>query len=427
MKKLLVLGLSVLFLVGCGTKKVEDQEVFQDIASSLEARWDLTDNDDGNQIETALAGTQAELKELYVYGASETMRYKNDSTEKLLKEYINILNDTEVLLATSLDNKKIDLVKWEELKKERSKILYELNEILPIPINVDNTEIFKEVLTYTDSNNNIETSEKEKIGFNANTIQTGNFNELVEDDFKLVDTVDLNDYTMDVFSNDIRIIKLLVFTKKGEEYSSAFSIVNSRPTEDGYSGVAESFYLTEKFERISQVLTNTIPQETIHFISTNIMDNEDILRSDYIYADDVSIDTIDGGIKRIPPKPQPEKKEIEEKDNPKKEVESTSPIPDQGVSALNSARNYLNTMPFSKRGLLEQLSSEYGDDYPIEAAQYAVDNVTTDWKENALKSAESYQETMPMSTSELYEQLVSDYGEKYTAEEAQYAIDNLAK
>ena len=70
--------------------------------------------------------------------------------------------------------------------------------MLPIPINVDNTEIFKEVLSYKDSNNNIETSEKEKIGFNANTIQTGNFNELVEDDFKLVDTVDLNDFTMDV-------------------------------------------------------------------------------------------------------------------------------------------------------------------------------------------------------------------------------------
>lgn len=32
---------------------------------------------------------------------------------------------------------------------------------------------------------------------------------------------------------------------------------------------------------------------------------------------------------------------------------------------------------------------------------------------------------MPMSDSELFEQLSSEYGDGYTQEQAQYAIDNL--
>nr|WP_325870188.1 Ltp family lipoprotein [Mammaliicoccus sciuri] len=41
------------------------------------------------------------------------------------------------------------------------------------------------------------------------------------------------------------------------------------------------------------------------------------------------------------------------------------------------------------------------------------------------KSAENYQEFMPMSDKELFDQLTSDAGDQYTQEEAQYAIDNI--
>ena len=82
-------------------------------------------------------------------------------------------------------------------------------------------------------------------------------------------------------------------------------------------------------------------------------------------------------------------------------------------------------MNMSKAGIYDQLTSEYGEKFTAEAAQYAVDNVEADWKENALKKAKSYQETMSMSPSAIYDQLVSEYGEQFTAEEAQYAIDNL--
>ncbi|UXU77507.1 Ltp family lipoprotein [Mammaliicoccus sciuri] len=103
---------------------------------------------------------------------------------------------------------------------------------------------------------------------------------------------------------------------------------------------------------------------------------------------------------------------------------------DDGVSrefknALKSAQDYQEVMPMSKAGLYDQLTSSAGDQYPEDAAQYAIDNLEADYKENALKSAESYQEIMPMSDKELFDQLTSDAGDKYTQEEAQYAIDNF--
>ena len=100
-------------------------------------------------------------------------------------------------------------------------------------------------------------------------------------------------------------------------------------------------------------------------------------------------------------------------------------IPTEYKSALRKAKLYADTMNMSKAGIYDQLTSEYGEKFTVEAAQYAIDNITVDWKENALKKAKSYQETMSMSPAAIYDQLISEYGEKFTAEEAQYAIDNL--
>ena len=100
-------------------------------------------------------------------------------------------------------------------------------------------------------------------------------------------------------------------------------------------------------------------------------------------------------------------------------------IPTEYKSALRKAKLYADTMNMSKAGLYDQLTSEYGEKFTVEAAQYAIDNITVDWKENALKKAKLYQETMSMSPAAIYDQLISEYGEKFTAEEAQYAIDNL--
>ena len=98
---------------------------------------------------------------------------------------------------------------------------------------------------------------------------------------------------------------------------------------------------------------------------------------------------------------------------------------DYNYNALKKAENYSDTMHMSKKGIYEQLVSSYGEKFTAEQAQYAVDNLVADYNQNALLKAKSYQSSMNMSKKAIYDQLVSDYGEKFTAEQAQYAIDHL--
>ena len=94
-------------------------------------------------------------------------------------------------------------------------------------------------------------------------------------------------------------------------------------------------------------------------------------------------------------------------------------------NALKKAESYSKLMHMSKQGIYDQLTSEYGEQFSADAAQYAIDSIQADWNANALAKARSYQNTMNMSKNAIYDQLISEYGEKFTAEEAQYAIDNL--
>lgn len=100
-------------------------------------------------------------------------------------------------------------------------------------------------------------------------------------------------------------------------------------------------------------------------------------------------------------------------------------VPTEYKSALKRAEIYSDYMDMSKAGIFKQLTSEYGDKFSEEAAQYAVDNLKADYKENALSKAKIYQSEMAMSPNAIYDQLTSQYGEQFTEEEAQYAIDNL--
>jgi TM2 domain-containing membrane protein YozV len=109
------------------------------------------------------------------------------------------------------------------------------------------------------------------------------------------------------------------------------------------------------------------------------------------------------------------------------EVESA---PEPSVSAeykaaLNKADTYANTMDMSKAAVYDQLTSEHGEQFPAKAAEYAMNNVSADWKANALAKAKTYQEQMSMSTSAIRDQLTSKQGEQFTAAEAEYALDHL--
>lgn len=100
-------------------------------------------------------------------------------------------------------------------------------------------------------------------------------------------------------------------------------------------------------------------------------------------------------------------------------------VPTEYKSALNKANTYSDMMHMSKTGIYDQLTSEYGEKFSSEAAQYAIDNMVVDWNANALAKAKEYSDTMHMSKAGIYDQLTSEYGEQFTSEEAQYAIDNV--
>jgi hypothetical protein len=94
-------------------------------------------------------------------------------------------------------------------------------------------------------------------------------------------------------------------------------------------------------------------------------------------------------------------------------------------NALESAHSYLRFSGFSRLGLIEQLSSEYGEGYPLDVATWAVDTVGADWNAEAVESAKSYLEFSSFSRDGLFEQLTSEYGEQFTPDEANYALSQV--
>lgn len=104
---------------------------------------------------------------------------------------------------------------------------------------------------------------------------------------------------------------------------------------------------------------------------------------------------------------------------------TSSNVSFEDANALAKAHQYSSIMHMSKAAIYDQLTSEYGEKFSAEAAQYAIDNMTADFNANALAKAKEYQESMAMSPEEIREQLTSEYGEKFTPEEADYAIQHL--
>lgn len=89
-------------------------------------------------------------------------------------------------------------------------------------------------------------------------------------------------------------------------------------------------------------------------------------------------------------------------------------------SAVRSANAYLRMSGFSRQGLIDQLSSEYGDKFSVEDATVAVDNLSVDWNAQAARSAAAYLEMSGFSCQGLIDQLSSTHGDKYTVDQASY-------
>lgn len=94
-------------------------------------------------------------------------------------------------------------------------------------------------------------------------------------------------------------------------------------------------------------------------------------------------------------------------------------------NALGAAQDYLDYSAFSRQGLIDQLSSEYGSGFKVEDATWAVGQLHVDWKEQAVRSAKDYLNYTHFSRQGLIDQLSSPYGAQFTLEEATYAVNKL--
>jgi len=99
--------------------------------------------------------------------------------------------------------------------------------------------------------------------------------------------------------------------------------------------------------------------------------------------------------------------------------ESKSDISLAKMNALAKAKMYLATMPFSRDGLVRQLSFDKFDESD---AIYGVDNAGADWNEQAVKKAKQYNDITPMSKDGLIRQLVFD---KFTQEQAEFGVTSI--
>jgi hypothetical protein len=91
-------------------------------------------------------------------------------------------------------------------------------------------------------------------------------------------------------------------------------------------------------------------------------------------------------------------------------------------NAIRSAKSYLQMKGFSKAGLINQLSSEYGEGFPKADAVFAVNHIEVDWNEQAYRSAKSYLQMKGFSRSGLIQQLTSEHGEGFTQAQAEYGV-----
>jgi hypothetical protein len=95
-------------------------------------------------------------------------------------------------------------------------------------------------------------------------------------------------------------------------------------------------------------------------------------------------------------------------------------------SAVRSAESYLSFKGFSRAGLIGQLTSSYGEGFAPEDAEFAVAYLEStgavDWNLEAQQSAESYLSFKGFSHDGLYDQLTSEYGEQFTPDQANYAL-----
>ena len=80
------------------------------------------------------------------------------------------------------------------------------------------------------------------------------------------------------------------------------------------------------------------------------------------------------------------------------------------VTAISSAKDYLENMNFSKQGLIDQLASDFADKFSIDDAKYAADFLekagVIDWSKEAIASGAQYLDVSAFSRQGLISETV---------------------
>jgi hypothetical protein len=95
------------------------------------------------------------------------------------------------------------------------------------------------------------------------------------------------------------------------------------------------------------------------------------------------------------------------------------------LQALAAAQDYLSDgQGFSKQGLIDQLDSASGDNFSVADATWGVDHSAANWDDQAVDCAKDYMaDGQGFSREGLIQQMTSAYGDKFTEAQAEYAAN----
>jgi hypothetical protein len=131
-------------------------------------------------------------------------------------------------------------------------------------------------------------------------------------------------------------------------------------------------------------------------------------------------------------KSEPKAKEpVEEAPDATQALAKPKPIPPKPTmtvaqeEALEAAESYLDSGHFSKKGLFDQLTSEYGEGFAKKDVTFALNHVKADYNAEAREAAESYLDSGHFSHNSLMDQLTSEYGEQFTEAQAAQAVKSV--
>jgi type IV secretory pathway VirB10-like protein len=125
-------------------------------------------------------------------------------------------------------------------------------------------------------------------------------------------------------------------------------------------------------------------------------------------------------------KPEPKAPAPKPEPQPEPPAQPAEPEMTSGQeNAVKSAQSYLDMSGFSRKGLIQQLSSSAGEGFPKADATFAADHVDVNWKDEAVESAQGYLDMSSFSRDGLIEQLSSSAGEGFTLAQAQYAVGQV--